>query len=80
MRPRTPIRRWATRGSAAAVTAVALVTGMQVAGTGVSVSSTTQSDIPMVMGLVVAVGTIVILVNLAIDILQGFLNPKARLS
>ena len=46
----------------------------------VSVSSTTQSDIPMVMGLVVAVGAIVILVNLAIDILQGFLNPKARLS
>jgi Binding-protein-dependent transport system inner membrane component len=46
----------------------------------VSVSSTTQSDIPMVMGLVVAVGTIVILVNLVIDILQGFLNPKARLS
>jgi len=33
MRPPTPIRRWATRGSAAAVTAVALVTGMQVAGT-----------------------------------------------
>jgi len=46
----------------------------------VSVSSTTQSDIPMVMGLVVAVGTIVILVNLIIDILQGFLNPKARVS
>jgi len=46
----------------------------------VSVSATTQGDIPMVMGLVVAVGTIVILVNLAIDILHGFLNPKARLS
>jgi peptide/nickel transport system permease protein len=46
----------------------------------ISVSATTQSDIPMVMGLVVAVGTIVILVNLAIDILHGFLNPKARLS
>jgi peptide/nickel transport system permease protein len=46
----------------------------------VSVSSTTESDIPVVMGLVVAIGTLVILVNLAIDILQGFLNPKARLS
>ena len=46
----------------------------------VSVSATTQSDIPMVMGLVVVVGTIVIVVNLAIDILHGFLNPKARLS
>jgi hypothetical protein len=39
MRPRTPIRRWATRGSAAAVTAVALVTGMQVAGTGALAST-----------------------------------------
>jgi peptide/nickel transport system permease protein len=46
----------------------------------VSVSATSQGDIPMVMGLVMAVGTIVILVNLAIDILHGFLNPKARLS
>jgi peptide/nickel transport system permease protein len=46
----------------------------------VSVASTTQSDIPMVMGLVVAIGILVILVNLAIDILQGFLNPKARIS
>ena len=34
----------------------------------------------MVMGLVVAVGILVILVNLAIDILHGFLNPKARVS
>jgi ABC-type dipeptide/oligopeptide/nickel transport system permease component len=32
------------------------------------------------MGLVVAVGTIVILVNLAMDLLHGFLNPKARVS
>src|SRR5215469_8543504 len=39
MRPPTPIRRWATRGSAAAVTAVALVTGMQVAGTGAQAST-----------------------------------------
>ena len=46
----------------------------------VSVQATSQGDIPMVMGLVVAVGTIVIVVNLAIDILHGFLNPKARLS
>jgi ABC-type dipeptide/oligopeptide/nickel transport system permease component len=28
----------------------------------------------------VAIGVIVILVNLAIDLLQGFLNPKARIS
>jgi peptide/nickel transport system permease protein len=46
----------------------------------VAVSATSQGDIPMVMGLVVAVGTLVILVNLTIDILHGFLNPKARVS
>jgi Putative Ig domain len=38
MRPRTPIRRWATRGSAAAFTAVALVAGMQAAGAGAQAS------------------------------------------
>lgn len=46
----------------------------------VAVSATSQGDVPLVMGLVVAVGVIVILVNLAMDLLQGFLNPKARLS
>ncbi len=44
------------------------------------VSATSQGDVPLVMGLVVAVGTIVILVNLAMDLLHGFLNPKARAS
>ena len=38
MRPRTPIRRWATRGSAAAFTAVALVAGMQAASAGAQAS------------------------------------------
>src|SRR5215469_10189802 len=38
MRPSTPIRRWATRGSAAAITAVALVAGMQAAGAGAQAS------------------------------------------
>jgi peptide/nickel transport system permease protein len=46
----------------------------------VSVLATSQGDIPLVMGLVVAVGVVVIVVNLLIDILQGFLNPKVRLS
>jgi peptide/nickel transport system permease protein len=46
----------------------------------IGVSATAQGDIPIVMGLVVAVGILVILVNLTIDILHGFLNPKARLS
>lgn len=46
----------------------------------VSVTATSQGDIPLVMGLVVAVGAIVVIVNLLIDLLQGFLNPKVRLS
>lgn len=44
----------------------------------VSVAATSAGDIPMVMGLVVAVGLIVVLVNLIIDVLQGVLNPKVR--
>jgi peptide/nickel transport system permease protein len=46
----------------------------------VAVSSTSQGDIPMVMGLVVATAVIVVLVNLVIDLAQGWLNPKVRLS
>jgi serine protease len=39
MRSRTPLGRWATRGSAAAFTAVALTAGMQMAATGGAVAS-----------------------------------------
>jgi peptide/nickel transport system permease protein len=46
----------------------------------VSVVSTSQGDIPMVMGLVVITAAIVVLVNLVIDLAQGWLNPKVRLS
>ncbi|WP_281533982.1 ABC transporter permease subunit [Cryobacterium breve] len=46
----------------------------------VAVTATTQGDIPMVMGLVVATAIIVVIVNLLIDLLQGWLNPKVRLS
>lgn len=46
----------------------------------VSVTATSQGDVPLVMGLVVAIGAIVVIVNLVIDLVQGFLNPKARLS
>lgn len=42
--------------------------------------STAQGDIPLVMGLVVATAAIVVVVNIIIEILQGFLNPKARVS
>lgn len=46
----------------------------------ISVTATSQGDVPLVMGLVVAVGAIVVIVNLVIDLLQGFLNPKARVA
>lgn len=45
-----------------------------------SVSSTIQGDIPVIMGVVVVVAIIVIAVNLLIDVAQGWLNPKARVS
>lgn len=46
----------------------------------VAVTATTQGDIPLVMGLVLATAIIVVIVNLFIDLLQGWLNPKVRLS
>lgn len=46
----------------------------------IAVTATSQGDVPVVMGLVVAVGSIVVVVNLVIDILLGILNPKARLA
>lgn len=45
-----------------------------------AVSSTTKADIPMVMGLVIATALIVVIVNLAIDLIQAALNPRVRLS
>ena len=45
-----------------------------------AVGATTQGDVPLVMGLVVATGIIVVLVNLLIDIAQGIINPKVRLA
>ncbi|MFF1252672.1 ABC transporter permease [Pseudarthrobacter sp. NPDC058329] len=46
----------------------------------VAVSSTTKGDTPLVMGLVLATAIIVVVVNLLIDLLQAWLNPKVRLS
>jgi peptide/nickel transport system permease protein len=44
----------------------------------VAVGSTGQGDIPLVMGLVVLTAIIVVVVNLVVDLLQGWLNPKVR--
>ena len=45
-----------------------------------AVQSTTNGDIPNVMGLVIATAVIVVVVNLLIDLAQAALNPKVRLS
>lgn len=45
----------------------------------VAVTATNQGDIPLVMGLVVVSAALVVVVNLLIDVLQGWLNPKVRL-
>ncbi|MGO4238299.1 ABC transporter permease [Arthrobacter sp. NicSoilB11] len=45
-----------------------------------AVKATTQGDLPVVMGVVIVTAILVVLVNLAIDLLQGWLNPKVRLS
>lgn len=45
-----------------------------------TVQATTQGDIPVVMGMVVATAIIVVIVNLLIDIAQAALNPKVRLA
>lgn len=44
-----------------------------------AVNSTAQGDLPVVMGVVVYSVVVVILVNLAVDLLIGFLNPKVRI-
>lgn len=44
-----------------------------------AVAATSQGDIPVVMGVVIVTAILVVLVNLAIDLLQGWLNPKVRL-
>jgi peptide/nickel transport system permease protein len=45
---------------------------------GLAVSATSTSDIPLIQGIVVYFTLIVIAVNLVVDILYGFLNPRIR--
>ena len=46
----------------------------------IALTSTAQGDAPLVMGIVIVTGAIVVLVNLLVDLTQAFLNPKVRLS
>jgi peptide/nickel transport system permease protein len=45
-----------------------------------ALSSTTQGDMPVLMGVVVYVVVMVVIVNLLVDLAVGWLNPKARRS
>jgi peptide/nickel transport system permease protein len=45
-----------------------------------AVSATTQGDLPLVMGVVLYTVVIVIVVNLLVDLVNGWLNPKVRVS
>ncbi|WP_427018533.1 ABC transporter permease [Pseudarthrobacter sp. P1] len=45
-----------------------------------AVQSTTMGDIPLVMGVVLYIVIIVIIVNLLVDLINGWLNPKVRVS
>ncbi len=46
----------------------------------VAETATANGDLPLVLGVVVLSVAIVIIVNLVIDLLNGFLNPKVRIS
>jgi peptide/nickel transport system permease protein len=46
----------------------------------VAFNSTVAGDIPLVMGLVIVVASLVVVVNLVIDLLTGWLNPKVRVT
>ncbi|HQY33227.1 MAG TPA: ABC transporter permease [Actinotalea sp.] len=50
-----------------------------IAGMGrLAVTATTMGDLPLVMGVVIYTVVIVIVVNLIVDIVNGWLNPKVR--
>ena len=45
-----------------------------------ALSATTQGDMPVVLGVVLATAAVVVLVNILVGIVQAILNPKVRLS
>jgi peptide/nickel transport system permease protein len=45
-----------------------------------AVQSTSMGDTPVVMGVVVYSVIIVIVVNLVVDLVNGWLNPKVRVA
>ncbi|MGJ9372626.1 ABC transporter permease [Nesterenkonia sp. CF4.4] len=44
-----------------------------------AITATSQGDVPLVMGVVIVTAAIVVAVNIAVDMIQAWLNPKVRL-
>jgi peptide/nickel transport system permease protein len=62
-------------GGAVVIERVFAIPGM---GT-LTINSSFQGDVPALMGVVVALVILVVIVNLVIDLANGWINPKARL-
>ncbi|WP_062385544.1 ABC transporter permease [Demequina iriomotensis] len=61
--------------------AVIVETLFSIPGLGpLALTSTSQGDIPVVMGIVIVTGVVVVLVNTLVDVVQAWVNPKVRLS
>ncbi|MDQ0242142.1 peptide/nickel transport system permease protein [Arthrobacter bambusae] len=62
-------------GGAVVIERIFAIPGM---GT-LTINSSFQGDVPALMGVVVALVILVVIVNLVIDLANGWINPKARL-
>lgn len=65
-----------TIGGAVVIEKVFALPGMGLLG----VNATIKGDMPVVMGVLITTAVIVVVVNLVIDIVNGWINPKARLA
>lgn len=65
-----------TIGGAVVIEKVFALPGLGLLG----VNATIRGDMPVIMGVLIVTAVIVIVVNLAIDIINGWINPKARLA
>jgi peptide/nickel transport system permease protein len=63
-------------GGAAIIERVFAIPGMG----SLTVTSALGGDVPMLMGIVVTLVVLVILVNVAIDVINAWVNPKVRIS
>jgi peptide/nickel transport system permease protein len=65
-----------TIGGAVVIEKVFALPGLGLLG----VNATIKGDMPVIMGVLIVTAVIVVLVNLVIDIVNGWINPKARLA